>query len=140
MAIVDGSILTAADLAGITTLNGGWTSYTPTWTNLTVGNGTNLGSYIQFGKTVLCRIQLTFGSTTSVSGVFGASIPVSGATTYSATLPGFMLDTSGTAYVPCSLVANVATIVSPSGRSSATVPWTWTTGDLIVINGSYQSV
>lgn len=53
-----------------------WVSYTPTWTNLSVGNGTVVARYTQIGKTIFARIQLTWGSTTSVSGSVQVTLPV----------------------------------------------------------------
>jgi hypothetical protein len=45
-----------------------WTAYTPTFGNLTVGNGTINAAYKQLGKTVHVRISFTWGSTTSGTG------------------------------------------------------------------------
>lgn len=53
-----------------------WTSYTPTVTNLTTGDGTLASSYVQFGKTVIYRGRFTFGSTSSVGGVLTVTLPV----------------------------------------------------------------
>jgi hypothetical protein len=66
----------ARDLAtGI--LPGTWISYTPTFTNLTVSNGTINAAYAQIGKTVVVRISFTWGSTTSAtSGGTAVSLPV----------------------------------------------------------------
>ena len=44
-----------------------WTSYTPTFTNLTLNNGTIDFKYVQIGKTVHVRGLLTWGSTTSAT-------------------------------------------------------------------------
>lgn len=52
-----------------------WASWTPTWTNITVGNGTLVAKYGQFGKLVFFRLHLTFGSTTAVSGNSAFSPP-----------------------------------------------------------------
>jgi len=58
-----GDVLTAADLNGIAT----WTSFTPTWTNLTVGNGTyDWSLYSQVNDIVFFSIRFTLGSTSSV--------------------------------------------------------------------------
>ena len=56
----------------------GWSSYTPTFTNLTLGNGTLVAKYIQLGKLVTVEFELTFGSTTSITGVPEISLPVTG--------------------------------------------------------------
>jgi len=56
--------------------NAGWTAYTPTLTNFTVGNGTFASAYAQIGKTVVVRFKFTYGSTSTASGTFTASVPV----------------------------------------------------------------
>lgn len=61
---------------GITGMFGAWTSWTPTWTNLTVGNGVNASRYIQIGKTVFFDIAFTFGSTSSMSSAPSFTLPV----------------------------------------------------------------
>jgi hypothetical protein len=53
-----------------------WNSFTPTWTNLTIGNGTTAGYYCQIGKTVFGRIYYKWGSTTSASGAISFALPV----------------------------------------------------------------
>lgn len=56
----------------------GWAlqSWTPTWTNVTVGNGTVVARYVQTGKWVQCRLSLAFGSSTSVTGTVSFTLPV----------------------------------------------------------------
>jgi hypothetical protein len=63
-----------------------WTSWTPTWTNLSIGNGTlNYAKGIQIGKTFHFRVKLTLGSTSSVSGIITLSLPVTLNADYAAT-------------------------------------------------------
>lgn len=70
-------IMTAVDL----TLTGGaWTGYTPTLTaattNPTVGNGSIIGRYKQYGKVVFFAVEFVFGSTsTAGSGAWAISLP-----------------------------------------------------------------
>jgi hypothetical protein len=45
-----------------------WTTWAPTWTNVTVGNGTVIAKYAVVGKTVFFRVAIIFGTTTSISG------------------------------------------------------------------------
>ena len=63
-----------------------WAKYTPTWTaatsNPSLGNGTIVGRFVLIGRTVLCRIHLAAGSTTTFgSGAFRFSLPITPATT-----------------------------------------------------------
>jgi len=52
------------------------TNFTPTWINLTVGNATlNTGTVCTIGDLTLFYIGFRFGSTTSVSGDIGVSLP-----------------------------------------------------------------
>ena len=58
-----------------------WASWTPTWPNTTIGNGTVVAKYYQLGKTVHCYIKFTLGSTSSIGGtdtIF--SLPVTSTT------------------------------------------------------------
>ena len=59
---------------------GAWQSYTVSWTaattNPSIGNGTLTGRYVQIGKTVICAVSLTMGSTTTYgSGSWNLSLP-----------------------------------------------------------------
>lgn len=59
-----------------------WTAWTPTWTNLTVGNATVAAYYQKFGKTVNAKLLYSHGSTSSVSaGGVGFSLPVTSTST-----------------------------------------------------------
>lgn len=75
----DGEELTAVKLnaridQNLNALIPGFTSYTPTWTGVTLGNATNLGSYQFVGKVLSLNINLLSGSTT---GTFGSLVTVS---------------------------------------------------------------
>ncbi|MFI8297278.1 hypothetical protein ACIGCZ_15195 [Streptomyces nigra] len=57
-----------------------WTAYTPTWTSTgtapSLGNGTILGRYMKIGRTVICHINMTAGSTTTYgTGNYNWSLP-----------------------------------------------------------------
>lgn len=61
-----------------------WSTYTPVWTasttNPVVNNGTLIGRYMKIGRTVICHINLTTGSTTTYgSGNYSFSLPVQAA-------------------------------------------------------------
>lgn len=53
-----------------------WVSYTPTLTNITLGNGNVIAEYNQQGDEVAVSIILNFGSTTALTGVPAFSFPV----------------------------------------------------------------
>ena len=136
-------------------LGGPWVSWTPTWTNLTIGNGTAVAKFAKIGTLVFCRISLVFGSTTSISGSVSFSLPVTGAT-YAGTagltwLGGVRaLDASVPAIfegviVNASTTTAAISFIDTSGTyamrvlASSTVPFTWTTSDEIAGEFTYEA-
>lgn len=135
-----------------TTGNGAWTSWTPAYTNVTIGNGTNVGRYIQLGKLVQFALRFTLGSTSSVGGRISFTLPVSARTTDATNeypFAGFALDASAgtqfylwpeasgnTVYVD---VLNVAGTYGSKSLSSATVPFTWAVSDVFNVVGTYEA-
>lgn len=132
-----------------------WESWTPTWTNLTLGNGTVVAKYTQLGKAVFCRLSIVFGSTTSVSGDVQFTLPVTRAAmagTASVTPIGqsTAFDTSASLVVQ-GCVVNFSTtkgalrVYDASGTyvkpvvTSSIVPFTWATGDEFVATFSYEA-
>lgn len=129
-------------------------SWTPTWTNLTLGNGVVVAKWVQIGKLVFCRLSLVFGTTTSVSGSITFSLPVTAAT-LGGTIGGplgicRMFDTSGALVVHGTIVraSTTTAIAAPdlasgtyvsSTVTSSTVPFTWATGDEIITSFWYES-
>ena len=131
-------------------LEAAWASYTPSWTNLTVGNGTVDARYNQQGSTVHFHVLLTFGSTTSISGLVTATVPVemrdlSCGDTFKAlgrdnTAGYFGLATSRsstTAFQVVALTASASYVTIAS--LSSTVPFTWANTDRITISGTYEA-
>lgn len=58
---------------------GAWTSWSPTFTGFTIGNGTVTARYTLIGKTVHARFHILYGSTTQITSDFGISNPVTAA-------------------------------------------------------------
>lgn len=132
-----------------------WVSWTPTWTNLTVGNGTVSAKYAQIGKLVMCRMNIIFGTTTSVAGDIQFSLPVTTAAYAGAAgLHGLgkarAYDFSG-ALVYEGIVMNHSTTVAAarwqlaSGTyvtqvlASSTIPFTWDDPDEITADFIYEA-
>ena len=149
---VAGDVVTAADTNTYLTHTGGaWTAYTPTFTNLTVGNGTLDCQWFRSGRFVSFKVKLTFGSTTSVSGAIIVSLPVAyadGTEVESAT--GLLFDSSLNARYPAVTGAQTTTTIAVRtinaagtyavvADTSSTVPFTWATGDIITVAGSYEA-
>lgn len=125
-----------------------WSSITPTWTNLSVGNATtNSCKYFQIGKFVLFRVDLVWGNTTSASGQFRVNFPVPAATGSSFNVAhGEAIDasTGDTFSLSCILQSGtVFAIRTDNGTklvdTSATVPFTWTTSDEMHLLGFYEA-
>lgn len=138
-----GEILTAANLnassAPIVT-----STWVPTVTNFTKGNGTEVARYIRIGATVHCLWDFTFGSSSSISGLPTISLPV--AIAYSEVSgQAIMADTGTATYLgrvagtnPVQLLVEIASgtytsVVSPS----ATIPHAWAATDRIIAHWWY---
>ena len=132
-----------------------WTDWTPTFTNLTTGNGTTIARYIQIGKIVSGYLIFTFGTTSSISGSVSVSLPVNMSTSY----PQTRLVPIGTANFEDDSTQTYlgftggyrdlqrffvhtynasATYVTQSSLSS-TVPFTWGNLDVIFANFAYEA-
>ena len=126
-----------------------WPSYTPTISGWTLGNGTLAGYALQAGKDIRFRIEYTVGSTDTKSGTLAFALPVAArwaATPLTALPPvgqAALRDVSapaGRARSVILLTSSTCQIVDEAFSAvTHTVPWTWATGDLIVVNGSYEA-
>jgi hypothetical protein len=68
-----GQILTAADMNII----GTWTAFTPSWVNLTPGNGVVSAAYCEINRVFFVRVKLTWGTTTSCTDPVRMTLPAS---------------------------------------------------------------
>ncbi len=130
---------------------GAYTTFTPTWTNLTVGNGTNNGRYLRIGNFAHVKVNLVFGSTTSVSGTIINSFPLPANTTNMNTqvfgnvhfLDSAIQNYLGTCYYESStgfyvVATNTSGTYAFASFANATTPFTFGTNDEIVINYVYE--
>lgn len=150
--ITDGSITNAKLDTTTGELGGAWQDWTPTLSGITIGNGTVVAKYQQVGKTVRGYIEVTFGSTSSISnGSF--TPPVTASSTYSNTLSPIGVcifwDNTGSQY-PGGLRLDTTTLMRPYiynasatyaslAGLSATVPFTWAVNDIIGCSFEYQA-
>ena len=149
-----GQVVTVASgLPSWATPSGGgtWVSYTPTLTNLTLGNGTLTSFYNNDGKTVNYVFYIKWGSTTSASGNFTISTPIAADTTLGdnsligtqANGSGVAWDNSASAQYVCqvmltgSLTARIWNLDTGTFAAGATQrsisntnPMTWAVNDL----------
>jgi hypothetical protein len=127
--------------------SGNWTTFTPSFFNLTIGNGTLTARYAKTAKTVNYFIRLVFGSTTSVTGSVSFTLPIAPNNT-EGPIGDVFIDDPGTAGYLGQCVAFGGNPFISVGRSdatflkyeiiNATVPMTWGTGDALNIRGSYE--
>jgi hypothetical protein len=125
---------------------GAWVGYTPTFTGITVGNGTSAFTYVQQGKTVHVRGRFTFGSTSAVTGATTISLPI---TAVSANFVPVITARSGGADHGMVGTATATSIgVNALGSTgsythrvtiSSTIPGTWTNGDNITFSATYEA-
>lgn len=131
---------------------GSWGAWGSTWVNLTVGNGTVVSRYVQTGKLVTALVNLTWGSTTSISGDVTISLPVTASSSYSGETPIgtlHMLDAGTLRYFGVVTLASTTTASMRVGQSNATylvatalsssIPFTWTTSDQLNLVFSYEA-
>lgn len=150
--ITDGIITNSMLDTSVGELGGAWATWTPSWVNLTTGNGTlNYAKYQQVGKSVKYRLRFTWGSGTTCTSSVTFSLPVTAASDYVGLdtigralmfdsssgfhyQGGIRLVTSTTAYF---FAQSVSTYVVSSALSSS-VPMSWTTNDVMYAFGEYQ--
>jgi len=126
-----------------------WSSYTVTTTGVTLGNGTVVGKYQEIGKLVNVKITFTFGSTSSFS-LPRFSIPVTAVANSTAQI-GFAtyVDTGTELYWGICAFENTTTVQAFSTNDTGgnpyrryidnTIPFTWASGDLMLLNFSYEA-
>jgi hypothetical protein len=128
-----------------------WTAYTPTLTNLTLGNGTITARYAVSGKVLFVRITVTRGSTTSFGNTPQMSLP-SGITTphqagFSAGV-GSSGSIGGNTYLFQTILYSSSTLAVAAENAASTysrltyitntIPATWEAGDVFVINATLE--
>lgn len=114
-----------------------WTSHTPTFNNLTVGNGTVSGEYRYVNGDLRYRGQLTFGSTSSISAGVEVVIPdsVTARAIPSAGASFARDDDTATDYSGVSRCLGGVTVFAlyaENDNITATQPFTWATGDVMI--------
>lgn len=137
-------------------IGGAWKSWTPTWTNLTVGNAVQNFKYTQIGKTIHIRGYITLGSTSSMGTGPTFTLPVTAKDTNKGTATGvspfgsIKIEDNTTTNMIGGLYFNSTTVAVPNVYSasgsyvtdaqiSATVPMTWVSGDELRVIGTYEA-
>jgi hypothetical protein len=131
-----------------------WGTWSPTYATLTIGNGTVVARYTQIGDTVHFYWHLIFGTTTVVGTTPTISLPVQAASHYvdernnvggahfldsgTATYVGFVRFETDTTMTP--MVQKITSTYLEDAWVTASIPHTWATGDMIVMQGTYEVV
>jgi len=131
---------------------GAWTAYTPTLTNVTVGDGTLAAFFCRIGKVVYYRGRFTLGATSAITGIVDISYPATPVAYPTIARIGDTLcfDTSASTYYPgCGVfvstsvlrlqVFNAAGTYASITNVNATVPFTFAAGDFFEFSGTYEA-
>lgn len=144
-----GEVLTATEL----------TTFLPqtrtTWSSpinggITAGNGTTVAHYAQIGPITFCWFRFTFGSTSAVTGDVSLDLPadailarIEGTAHFDDASPATLYEgrvfATGTTTVGIR-VNNVGSTYPTSTALSSTIPFTWTTSDVIMAQFWYFHV
>lgn len=131
--------------------NVAWAVWTPTWTGVTVGNGTVTARYMQIGKFVKAFLFLQLGSTSAVTGAINFSLPVTGRVVNSTPIMGqvYIEDNAVAGYIGFYRQESTTTgALVPAGTAgtflnisatSATAPFTWGTTDFFTGYFEYEA-
>lgn len=150
------NIASGADISLTKLASDAWASWTPVWTNLTIGDGVVDAATEQVGSTMRFRIGVLFGSTTSVGGQIDVQYPVT-PKDLRATATGSVHRLARAVYTDASAVTQYEGTVTFNGTTTmrllsittsgtyatasgvtATVPFTWAVGDSISIQGEFE--
>lgn len=124
-----------------------WTTFTPTLTGVTQGNGTLVARYNQTGKTVIGNIKFTLGSTSSITGGITATLPNTANGIVSVVgnfvdnfVQGYPVGSetfSSTVYLRA---LNASSTYAGYTNTSSSVPFSWGTGDWFEFTFVYEAV
>jgi hypothetical protein len=101
---------------------GTFAAWTPTWTGVTVGNGTVTAQYAEVGSLVYGILKLEWGSTTSQAGDAIFSLPVTGVHTTVLNWGTGIISKAGQAQVWCGLAMNSTTTMEIRYTYAVTSP------------------
>jgi hypothetical protein len=124
-----------------------WTTYnTPTQSGWSLGNGTIAAKYLKIGSMCIYAGQVTFGSTTSISGSFRIGLPFTGALRNASGTAMFMDGSTfyqGFCFVDNGIDSNLLGMARSGGASAgayvaSTTPFTWGNGDYLTWTYTYE--
>lgn len=125
---------------------GVWTTYTPTNSGITVGNGTQTARYTKLAKTVFVSYRLVLGSTSSLSGSVTVGLPST--CNSAATCVVICTDASVATYTAMGNVqpSDTSVLIRPINASGTYGTWdnamsgafTWNTNDVMQFSLTYE--
>ena len=128
-----------------------WTTWTPTATNYTKGNGTETARYLDVNGTIFFFYKFILGSTSSITGEPSTSLPETyKADQLNAQIYGIIRDAGTTTFqgswtIGSSAPSKIEWYAAQANGTyvnhtnvNVTVPMTWTTNDFIAILGWYE--
>jgi len=144
---VSGSTLLAAELNGIGEAG---TTFTPTWSGYTRGNGTTVAYYVRVNKLVYVYVEETLGSTSSMGSAPTLTLPITAARLQAVSPSRNRIDDTGanvfwgtTVPISTTQVVVYADLVSGTYTAfagiTATVPMTWANTDKFAIAFVYEA-
>lgn len=126
-----------------------WKAYTPSLTNITLGDGTLVFTYARIGKIIHVRGYFKHGTTTSISGLLTFDLPATATATYEAqTFPCYILDSGTAEYAGLIQIISgkmTVKVINSSGtyaivsNTSATAPMTWANNDYLSFYLTYEA-
>ena len=149
--VIDNLIDHETRLVDLAPITAAWTVWTPTYSNITVGNATVTAKYLKVGRMVTGGIHIQFGSTSAVTGDAFITLPVPAASgalvaatvhyyNPTGTTAGWVLGAYEISGSNLYLRAPLATGTYLQFASlSATIPGTWQTNSQIRAQFTYES-
>lgn len=155
--ILAGDIPTGDDWKNVTdelsAISTAWSTWVPTLTNLTLGNGTQTARYRRVGKTVDWYWRFVLGSTSAVGTDPTFTLPAVQAAHYASGsgdsfFPGIvrLVDSGVTTRQGDFTLSSSQTLrlvswnATPAlAQITSTAPWTWGTGDSMLAWGTYET-
>lgn len=157
-ALQSGNALTAGAIKPNALVSGtgtswAWQTWAPSYSNITIGDGTVVAKYIQIGKTVTGQFTFTLGSTSAIGNSGTISTPVTASSNYTAQNnvigPCIFLDSGTIAYSGIVRLETTTTFRPIVGKAdttylgtagiTATIPHTWAVNDVISFSFTYEA-
>jgi hypothetical protein len=152
-------------LSLFSTNQGTWQTWTPSYTNVTVGNGTESAKYVKIGNYVSGKYILTLGSSSAIGSAAAITLPTTPTGDYIADQilgNATFIDTGNAVYIGIIAFSSPNTVifrtiavtttipstpinfavnakVNATQNLTSTAPFTWGTGDSITCNFFYES-